>query len=249
MNVIEFVRYSAWVGNKRILHEIDLPIKKNAINAIIGPSGSGKTTLIRSINRLMELVPGYRYEGDILLEGTSIFELDVYDLRRRVGMVFQHPNPFPHMSIYENVAYGIRLHRLARSKREEFERVKKALEMAALWEEVKDRLDEKPGRLSGGQKQRLVIARALAVEPEVLLMDEPTASLDPKATTRIESLMKELSKEVTIVLVTHNMAQAARVSDYTAFIYMGRLIEHGPTREIFERPKRPETEAFLRGKI
>ena len=247
--IIEFRKYSARIGERRILYDIDLPIYERKVNAIIGPSGSGKTTLIRSINRLMELVPGYRYSGDILFDGRSVFDYNVYELRRRIGMVFQHPNPFPHMSIYENVAYGIRLHRLAKSKEDEFERVKHALEQAALREEVKDRLHDKPTRLSGGQKQRLVIARALAVEPEVLLMDEPTASLDPKAAFRIEALMKDLSKEVTIVLVTHNMAQAARVSDYTAFVYRGYLIEHGPTREVFERPKRPETEAFLRGKI
>ncbi len=246
--MIEIDRYSARVYERKLLEDISLEIKKNAVNAIIGPSGSGKTTLIRSINRLMELVPGYRYEGDIRLEGQSIFSMNVYELRRRVGMVFQHPNPFPHMSIYDNIAYGIRIHRLA-SKEEEYERVKRALIQAALRDDVKDRLDEKPHRLSGGQKQRLVIARALAVEPEVLLLDEPTASLDPRATKRIEVLIKDLSKEMTIVLVTHDMAQAARVADYTAFILSGRLIEYGPTRELFERPKRPETEAFLRGKI
>ncbi len=241
---------SFFYGTHQVLKNISLPVYEKRVTAIIGPSGCGKTTLLRCFNRMHDLYPGTRYEGEILLypDGVNILapDVDVIALRTRIGMVFQKPNPFP-TSIFDNVAYGLRLHGVKGQELED--RVVWALEKAALWEEVKDRLRAHAYSLSGGQQQRLCIARALAVRPEVLLFDEPTSALDPIATARIEDLMTELRDEVTIVVVTHNMQQAARVADYTAFMYLGELVEFGPTEEIFIRPKEKLTEAYVSGKF
>jgi len=247
--VLESKSYSFWYGPSQALHEVNCAIPPNAITALIGPSGCGKTTFLRSINRLHDLTPGARHEGDILLDGTSIFApgTDVVGLRRRVGMVFQRPNPFP-KAVYDNVAYGPRLNALAPA-RELPDRVERALRQAALWDEVSDRLREPGTSLSGGQQQRLCIARALANEPEMLLMDEPCSALDPIATQRIEELLVELKKTYTIVIVTHNMQQAARVSDYTGFFYVGRLVEFGVTQQVFTRPADERTEAYITGRF
>ena len=246
---LESRAYSFWYGPQHTLHGIDLAIPRHAITALIGPSGCGKTTFLRSINRMHDLTPGARHEGDILLDGESIFRpgTDVVDLRRRIGMVFQRPNPFP-KPVYDNVAYGPRLNALA-AARELPDRVERALRQAALWEEVKDRLRAPGTALSGGQQQRLCIARALANEPEVLLMDEPCSALDPIATQRIEELLVELKQRYTIVIVTHNMQQAARVSDFTAYMYLGKLIEYGATDSIFIKPSRKETEDYITGRF
>jgi phosphate transport system ATP-binding protein len=247
--VLESKAYSFWYGPTQALYEVSCAIPPNAITALIGPSGCGKTTFLRSINRLHDLTPGARHEGDILLDGASIFApgTDVVGLRRRIGMVFQRPNPFP-KPVYDNVAYGPRLNALAPA-RELPDRVERALRQAALWDEVSDRLREPGTALSGGQQQRLCIARALANEPEVLLMDEPCSALDPIATQRIEELLVELKKTYTIVIVTHNMQQAARVSDYTGFFYVGRLVEFGVTQQIFTRPADERTEAYITGRF
>ena len=247
--ILESKSYSFWYGPSQALHEVNCAIAPKAITALIGPSGCGKTTFLRSINRLHDLTPGARHEGDILLDGTSIFApgTDVVGLRRRVGMVFQRPNPFP-KAVYDNVAYGPRLNALAPA-RELPDRVERALRQAALWDEVSDRLREPGTSLSGGQQQRLCIARALANEPEVLLMDEPCSALDPIATQRIEELLVELKKTYTIVIVTHNMQQAARVSDYTGFFYVGRLVEFGVTQQVFTRPADERTEAYITGRF
>jgi len=226
-----------------------MSILRGAVTAIIGPSGCGKSTLLRAVNRMNDLIPGCRTEGELLFDGENIYApgIDVVALRRRIGMVFQKPNPFP-KSIFDNVAYGPRLHgRLGR--RELQERVEQSLRRAALWEEVRDRLHTNALGLSGGQQQRLCIARALAVEPEMLLMDEPTSALDPRATARIEDLIAELRGTYTILIVTHNMQQASRVSDYTAFLYEGDLIEYGATRELFTRPREKQTEDYLTGRF
>jgi len=247
--VLESRAYSFWYGPNQALHDVSIAIPRNAITALIGPSGCGKTTFLRSINRLHDLTPGARHEGDILLEGVSIFTpgTDVVALRRRVGMVFQRPNPFP-KPVYDNVAYGPRLNGLAPA-RELPDRVERALRQAALWDEVSDRLREPGTALSGGQQQRLCIARALANEPELLLMDEPCSALDPIATQRIEELLVELKKTYTIVIVTHNMQQAARVSDYTGFFYVGHLVEFGVTQQVFTRPSDERTEAYITGRF
>ncbi|NPA52731.1 MAG: phosphate ABC transporter ATP-binding protein PstB [Aquificae bacterium] len=231
------------------LKDINMSIYENRVTALIGPSGCGKTTLLRCFNRMHDLYPGNRYEGKILLDGENILDKD-YDLiklRTKVGMVFQKPTPFP-MSIFDNVAYGLKLRGIT-DKTELESRVEKALKQAALWEEVKDRLSQPATGLSGGQQQRLVIARALAVEPEVLLFDEPTSALDPISTAKIEELVVELKKSVTILIVTHNMQQAARVSDYTAFMYLGELIEFDKTDIIFTSPKKKLTEDYITGKF
>jgi phosphate transport system ATP-binding protein len=248
-HVIDVRDYSFWYGTTQALFDLRFTIPRRAVTALIGPSGCGKTTFLRSINRLNELIPRTRYGGDILLEGVSIFSagMDTVGLRRRVGMVFQRANPFP-KSIFANVAYGPRLNALA-PERDIPERVERALRRAALWEEVKDRLDEPGTSLSGGQQQRLCIARALANEPEVLLMDEPCSALDPVATERIEELIVELKQAYTIVIVTHNMQQAARVSDFTGFFYLGRLIEFGDTEQVFTRPRDERTEAYITGRF
>jgi len=247
--VLESRAYSFWYGPTQALHEISSAIPRNAITALIGPSGCGKTTFLRSINRLHDLTPGARHQGDILLDGDSIFDpaTDVVALRRRIGMVFQRPNPFP-KPVYDNVAYGPRLNALAPA-RELPDRVERALRQAALWDEVSDRLREPGTALSGGQQQRLCIARALANEPEVLLLDEPCSALDPIATQRIEELLVELKKTYTIVIVTHNMQQAARVSDYTGFFYVGHLVEFGTTQQVFTRPTDERTEAYITGRF
>lgn len=241
--------YQFWYGKNQALHHISLDVPERAITAFIGPSGCGKSTLLRGINRLNELIRGTRHEGDILLDGRSVYDprTDVVELRRRIGMVFQLPNPFP-KSIFDNVAYGPRMNRLVPSERLT-DRVEDALKRAALWEEVRDRLDEPGTGLSGGQQQRLCIARALANEPEILLLDEPCSALDPIATLRIEELLVELKTRYTIVIVTHNLHQAARIADRTAFFYLGELVEYGRTEQLFTRPGDERTEAYLTGRF
>lgn len=241
--------FDAWYGDFQALHGIALDVPRNRVTALIGPSGCGKSTFLRWINRMNDLVPGARCDGTLTLGGTSLLSrtLDVVDLRRRVGMVFQKPNPFP-KSIYENVAFGPRLH--MKMKRDAMDAlVERNLRKAALWDEVKDRLKKSALGLSGGQQQRLCIARALAVEPELLLMDEPASALDPKSTARIEELILELRQRYTIMIVTHNMQQAARVSDRTAFFCEGRLVEDGETGELFTVPKMKETEDYISGRF
>lgn len=235
-------------GEKQALHGIDLDIPKQRVTAFIGPSGCGKSTLLRCFNRMNDLVDGCRIEGQILLDQDNIYDksVEVAELRRRVGMVFQKPNPFP-KSIYENVAYGLRIQGI-KKKRVLDDTVEWALKGAALWEEVKDRLHDNALGLSGGQQQRLVIARTIAVEPEVLLLDEPASALDPISTLKIEELIYELKSKYTIVIVTHNMQQAARVSDYTAFMYMGELIEFGDTDSLFTNPGKKATEDYITGR-
>jgi len=237
-------------GEKETLHGVSIDIVKNQVVAFIGPSGCGKSTFLRCFNRMNDTVPGARVTGSITVDGQDIHEpkIDVVQLRAKVGMVFQKPNPFP-KSIYENVAYGARLHGLAESKDELDHLVENSLRRAGLWEEVKDRLDSPGTGLSGGQQQRLCIARAVAVNPDVILMDEPCSALDPIATSIIEELMIELKQNYTIVIVTHNMQQAARVSDYTAYLYLGDLIEYGRTDEIFIKPRDKRTEDYITGRF
>ena len=242
--------FSFWYGSTQALRSIDLAVPQRKVTALIGPSGCGKSTFLRSINRMNDLIPNTRHEGDLVLDGESVFRpgQDVVLLRRRVGMVFQKSNPFP-KSIFDNVAYGPRVNRLVDGRRALEALVEESLRRAALWDEVKDRLGVSAFGLSGGQQQRLCIARALAVSPEVLLMDEPASALDPIATQKIEELIYELKTEYTIVIVTHNMQQAARVSDRTAFFYLGRLIEVGNTEEIFTTPTEEQTEAYITGRF
>ncbi|MDQ3653334.1 MAG: phosphate ABC transporter ATP-binding protein PstB [Acidobacteriota bacterium] len=237
-------------GRTQALHDISLDIRERVVMAFIGPSGCGKSTFLRTLNRMNDTIPGTRAEGEILLDGADIYTpgTDVVALRRKVGMVFQKSNPFP-KSVFDNVAYGLRINRLTRTNGELHERVEKALEDAALWSEVKDRLKSSALGLSGGQQQRLCIARALAVQPEVLLMDEPASALDPIATQKIEELIVELKKQYTIVIVTHNMQQAARVSDRTAFFWLGKLIEINPTEKIFTNPDEKLTEDYITGRF
>jgi phosphate transport system ATP-binding protein len=237
-----------YYGQKQALHNINMEIPKRKVTAYIGPSGCGKSTLLRCINRMNDLVDSVRIEGRILLDNENIYDksVNVAALRRRVGMVFQKPNPFP-KSIAENVAYGLRIQGI-NDKRTLDETIENALRGAALWDEVKDRLNDNALGLSGGQQQRLVIARAIAIEPEVLLLDEPASALDPISTLKIEELINELKEKYTIVIVTHNMQQAARVSDYTAFMYMGDLIEIGNTSELFTNPKKKQTEDYITGR-
>ena len=238
----------AWFGQKQVLNGISMKMGANLVTAIIGPSGCGKSTLIRCLNRLHETVPGARQSGRILLDGRDIYQMDPVEVRRTIGMVFQKPNPFPAMSIYDNVAAGLRLDGV-RERRRVGESVERSLKMAALWDEVVDRLD-KPGiSLSGGQQQRLCIARAIAIEPQVLLMDEPCSALDPISTGKIEELIQGLKKDLTIVIVTHNMQQAARVSDHTGFLLMGELIEFGETQKIFTNPRDKRTEDYITGRF
>lgn len=242
-------KFSAWFGGVRALNEISLDFATRRVTAVVGPSGCGKTTLLRATNRLNDLMPDFRQSGSILLDDEDVYarDVDLTLLRQRVGMVFQRPNPFP-KSVYENVAYGPRLNGLARGLDLD-NVVEHSLRRAALWEEVKDRLGESALRLSGGQQQRLCIARALANDPEVLLLDEPGSALDPGATQRIEELLYELRQQVTIVIVTHNLQQAARVSDQTAFLYQGSLVEMNRTRDLFTSPREPQTEAFITGRF
>ncbi len=245
---LEVKNLNLFYGEKQALHGVDMVIPKKRVTAYIGPSGCGKSTLLRCINRMNDLVDSVRIEGEILLDGQDIYDksVNVADLRRRVGMVFQKPNPFP-KTIYENVAYGLRLQGI-KDRRRIDEVVEKALKGAALWDEVKDRLHESALGLSGGQQQRVVIARAIAIEPEVLLLDEPASALDPISTLKIEELIYELKDKYTIVIVTHNMQQAARVSDYTAFMYMGNLIEFGDTKTLFTNPREKQTEDYITGR-
>jgi phosphate transport system ATP-binding protein len=241
---------NAWFGMKQALKNISLDIKKNAATAIIGPSGCGKTTLIRCLNRMHEMTPGATAKGSVILDNIDIYDkkVDPVVIKRRIGMVFQKPNPFPTMSIYDNVAAGLKLNGI-KDKRLIGDVVRESLEGAALWEEVKNELS-KPGlSLSGGQQQRLCIARALAMHPEVILMDEPTSALDPIASSKIEELIHSLKKDLTIITVTHNMQQAARVSDLTAFMYLGELVEYGTTKQIFENPQKDLTERYISGKF
>ena len=247
---IQTEKLNAWFGNNHVLHDISLKILENHVTAIIGPSGCGKSTLIRCINRMHELTPGARVSGSIMLDKADVYArgVDPVSVRRRVGMVFQRPNPFPTMSVYDNVAAGLKLNGI--KDRERLDRaVKKSLDYAFLWDEVKHDLDKSGASLSGGQQQRLCIARALAVEPEVILMDEPCSALDPIATAKIEELIANLKDQYTVVIVTHNMQQAARVSDYTAFLYLGKLIEYGETTHMFENPEQELTERYLTGKF
>ncbi|MEM2868721.1 MAG: phosphate ABC transporter ATP-binding protein PstB [Candidatus Bathyarchaeia archaeon] len=247
---IEIENLNAWFGSKQVLKDINMRIKGRAVTAIMGPSGCGKTTLIRCINRMHELVPGAYVSGKILLDGVNIYDngVDPVQIRRKMGMVFQKPNPFPMLSIYDNVALGPRLNGV-RDRKTLGQIVKRSLMLAGLWDEVKDDLNKSGASLSGGQQQRLCIARALAVEPEVLLMDEPTSALDPISAAKIEALIRKLAEDYTIIIVTHSMQQAARISDYVAFLYMGELIEYGPTKDIFENPRSELTERYITGKF
>lgn len=238
-----------YYGEHQALYDVSLAVPKNYVVALIGPSGCGKSTFLRTLNRMNDLIDGVHIDGEIKLDGKSIYEegTDLVNLRKRVGMVFQRPNPFP-MSIYENVAYGCRVHGMKNKKRLD-EIVEKSLRGAALWDEVKDRLDASAMGMSGGQQQRLCIARVMAVEPEVVLMDEPCSALDPISTMKIEELVAEIKKKFTIVMVTHNMQQAARVSDYTAFFLNGKLIEHDKTDVIFTKPHDKKTEDYITGRF
>jgi phosphate transport system ATP-binding protein len=241
---------SAWFGANQVLHSINMTIEPQTVTAIIGPSGCGKSTLVRCMNRMHEEVRGARVDGKILFDGVDIYGADVdpVEVRRRIGMVFQRPNPFPTMSIFDNAVAGLRLNgRLPKPELQD--RAERALRQAGLWDEVKDRLDAAGARLSGGQQQRLCIARALAVEPEVLLMDEPASALDPASTLRIEELIDELKEKYTVVIVTHNMQQAARVSDWTAFMLYGELVEFGPTSKVFTTPDDQRTEDYVTGRF
>src|SRR5437667_10236723 len=245
---IQTEKLSAWYGPKKAIEDITLDFEEHAVSAIIGPSGCGKSTLIRCLNRMHETIPKAKVEGQVLLDGQDIYDQPAVSVRRRIGMVFQKPNPFPTMSIYDNVAAGLRLTGVRERKKLDVA-VLESLKQAALWDEVKDSLDKSGSSLSGGQQQRLCIARALAVRPEVLLMDEPCSALDPIATAKIEDLIFDLKKDYTLVIVTHNMQQAARVAETTAFMYLGHLIEVGGTRELFERPKETLTESYITGRF
>jgi phosphate transport system ATP-binding protein len=247
---IDVERLNFFYGDKPALHEISVQLRANLVSAFIGPSGCGKSTFLRTLNRMNDIIPGTRVEGKVMIDGVDVYDprIDVVGLRRRVGMVFQKSNPFP-KSIFDNVAYGVRINGLAKNKAELHERVESSLRAAAIWEEVKDRLHESALALSGGQQQRLCIARALAVRPKVLLMDEPASALDPIATQHIEELIYDLKKEYTIVIVTHNMQQAARVSDYTAFFWLGKLVEYDRTEKIFTAPAEKLTEDYVTGRF
>ena len=246
---IETVNLSISYGQNCVIKNVNLRIPEKVAFAIMGPSGCGKSTLLRSFDRLLELNPNARVEGDVRLYGRSVYDMNSIEVRRKIGMVFQHPNPFPHMSIFDNAALGLKLNGLVKSKKELHEIVEWALKRAALWDEVKDRLHEPASALSGGQQQRLCIARVLAMKPKVLLMDEPTANLDPVAAEKIEDLIYELKKEYTIVIVTHSPSQAARVSNYVAFLYLGELVEVGKTERVFEKPESELTERYLTGRV
>ncbi len=249
MNAISIEKLRLWYGDIEVLKGIDLEIPEKVCFAIMGPSGCGKTTLLKVLNRLVEMNTKVKISGDVRLFGNSIFKMDLTKLRREVGMVFQIPNPFPHMTVYDNVAYPVKCNGIAKRKKEIDEIVEWALKKAALYEEVRERMKTKATQLSGGQMQRLCIARALALKPRVLLMDEPTANLDPISAGKIEDLIIELKREYTIVIVTHSPGQAVRVSDFVAFLYMGNLVEFGKTEEIFENPKNELTEKYLTGRI
>ena len=248
-NAMEVRNLNLWYGEKQALFDVSMPIKKNSITALIGPSGCGKSTLLRTLNRMNDLVAGCKVEGTVEFDGKDIFAPDcnVLEMRKRVGMIFQKPNPFP-MTIRDNITYGPRLHGI--TDRQELDAiVEESLRKAALWDEVKDRLGSFGLALSGGQQQRLCIARAISVNPEVILMDEPTSALDPIATSKIEDLAVELKKDYTVAIVTHNMQQASRISDYTGFMYLGKMVEFGETEQIFSKPNEELTERYLTGRF
>ena len=247
---VRIEKVNGWYGAKRAIKDVNLNVKDNAVTAFIGPSGCGKTTLLRCLNRMHEMTPGAHADGRVVVDGIDIYDksIDPVVIRRRIGMVFQKPNPFPTMSIFDNVAAGLKLNGM-NNKTIIREIVEESLKNAALWEEVKNELDKPGMSLSGGQQQRLCIARALAMQPEVLLMDEPTSSLDPIGSSKIEELVRILKDSVTIIIVTHNMQQAARVSDFTAFMYLGDLIEYGATNQIFMKPEKELTERYISGKF
>ena len=249
IGTIEARDFSFWYGKKQALKKVTMSVPPRAVTALIGPSGCGKSTFLRSINRLNDLIPGIRHEGDLCLDGSSVFEqsLDVVALRQRVGMVFQRWNPFP-KSIYENVAYGPRINGVADGASLD-EIVERSLRRAAIWDEVKDRMRSNANSLSGGQQQRVCIARALANQPEVLLLDEPASALDPGSTQKIEELLYELKRELTIIIVTHNLQQAARASEFTGFFFTGELVEFGPTEQIFTSPREERTDAYITGRF
>ena len=247
--VLKIENFSASFGENLIVRKVNLEIPKNKVTAIMGPSGCGKTTLIRCINRMHELTPGATTSGKIYLNGEDIYSLNPIVLRRKIGMVFQRPNPFPTMSIYDNVIAGYKLNGIKMAKTEKDRIVEESLRKAAMWDEVKDNINRRGTFLSGGQQQRLCIARALAMNPEAILLDEPTSALDPKATASIEELISRLKDNVSIIMVTHNIAQAARVSDYTAFLYIGELIEFGTSDKMFTVPENKKTEEYLTGKF
>ena len=247
-SILEIKNFSVYYGDFKAIKNVSMNIEKNKVTAFIGPSGCGKSTLLKSINRMNDLVESFHKEGKILINEKDIYEdYDVYKLRKDVGMVFQRPNPFP-KSIYDNIAYGPRTHGI-KDKKTLDEIVEKSLRQAAIWDEVKDKLNKSALALSGGQQQRICIARALAVEPEVLLLDEPTSALDPISTAKIEDLIDQLKKDYTIVIVTHNMQQATRVSDYTAFFYLGDLIEYSDTTSLLTRPRHEQTERYITGRF
>ncbi len=249
MAKVETKNLNLWFKDNHVLKDINLTINEKAVTAIMGPSGCGKSTLIRTMNRMNDIISGSRTSGEVYIDGENIYDdsTNVYDLRRKVGMVFQKPNPFP-KSIFENIAFGPKIHKIASGQKLN-EIVEKSLRGGVLWDEVKDRLHDNAFSLSGGQQQRLCIARALAVAPEILLMDEPCSALDPAATARIETLIRELSEKYTVIIVTHNLQQAARVSDFTAFMYVGQLVEYGKTTDVFENPKSELTEKYITGKF
>ena len=247
--ILQVKKLNFFYGAHQSLFGVDLPVKKNAITALIGPSGCGKSTLLRVLNRIYDLYPGQRAEGEILLDGENILDkkVDVTGLRARVGMVFQKPTPFP-MSIYDNVAFGVRLHE-SKSKSEMDQLVETSLRRAALWDEVKDKLNKSGLSLSGGQQQRLCVARGIAVNPEILLLDEPASALDPISTAKLEDTLEELKRDYTIVIVTHNLQQAARLSNYTGFMFLGKMVEFGPTEDLFVKPKVDKTGEYIGGKF
>jgi phosphate transport system ATP-binding protein len=247
---IDVERLSFFYSGKQALHDISVQLRANLVSAFIGPSGCGKSTFLRTLNRMNDIIPGTHVEGKVTIDGVDVYDprIDVVGLRRRVGMVFQKSNPFP-KSIFDNVAYGVRINGLAKNKAELHDRVEASLRSAAIWDEVKDRLHDSALALSGGQQQRICIARALAVRPKVLLMDEPASALDPIATQHIEELIYDLKKDYTIVIVTHNMQQAARVSDYTAFFWLGKLVEYDRTEKIFTAPAEKLTEDYVTGRF
>ena len=248
-SILKVIDFNAYFGDNHVLKNINMEIPKNQVVAVMGPSGCGKTTLIRTMNRMHELIADTRVSGQILLNDEDIYKINPITLRRKIGMVFQRPNPFPTMSIYDNVIAGYKLNGMRINKREKDKIAEESLKKAALWEEVKDSLHRKGTFLSGGQQQRLCIARALAMNPEIILLDEPTSALDPKATAKIEEFIQELKEDVTIIMVTHNNSQAARISDHTAFMYLGDLVEYGPTDKMFTVPKDKRTEEYLTGKF
>lgn len=247
--VLETKNLNLWYDDNHVLKDINIHIQKNRVTALIGPSGCGKSTLIRCFNRMNDIIESCRIEGEISFHGENILDddIDVMTLRTRIGMIFQRPNPFP-MSVYDNIAYGPRIHGITKKDQLD-EIVERSLKLAVLWDEVEDRLDESAIGLSGGQQQRLCIARALSIEPEVILMDEPTSALDPIATNKIENLVADLKKRYTVVIVTHNMQQAARISDYTGFMYLGDMAEFGDTVQIFENPKHDLTRNYITGRF